>query len=136
MRLSRSSRFATALVALVCVLFAQLAMAAYACPGLQIAEWEGMAEQMAADAGQHGMPDCETMDTEQPAMCHAHLQAGDQSLDKPGTPHLPAAVAQPLMSALVSIDAAYLPAASHAHAPWLRRSSGPPLSIQHCCFRI
>lgn len=136
MRLSRSSRFATALVALVCVLFAQLAVAAYVCPGMQIAEWEGMAGEMVADAGEHKMPDCESMDTEQPVLCHAHLQVGDQSLDKPGTPNLPAAMAASLVLTLVSMDTAYLPAASHADAPWLRRSSDPPLSIQHCCFRI
>lgn len=77
---NRRHRLITVLVALVSLLFMQLAVAGYVCPGSEskIAEAAAMAEV--------GMPCAEsmplTMDDEQPNLCHAHCQAGQQSADK------------------------------------------------------
>lgn len=131
MRLSRPSRFFAALIAVVSVLFSQLAIAAYACPGLPTDQ----VMAMAADAD-HVMPDCEQMDSAQPALCHAHMQAGDQTLDKPPSPNVPPTVAVLLMPAMSDLHLAAPLVVFYADAAGLRRSSDPPLSIRNCCFRI
>jgi len=68
------------------LLFSQLALASYVCPGVQDAD--SMAEMMAA-----GAP-CEGMDMAQPVLCFQH--AADMSLSfepvKLATPSLPATV--------------------------------------------
>lgn len=134
MRLTRRSRFASALIALFGVLFMQLAMAAYACPSLQPAE--PVAMTMAS--GDHdGMAGCEeVVDIEQPALCHAHAQIGDQSLDKPASPGVAPSVAVVLVPAMQTISATDPPLPRHAEAAWLMQDSFPPLSIRNCCFRI
>lgn len=131
MRLSRSSRFFAALLAVVSVLFSQLAMAAYACPGLPTSQ----AMALVAEAD-HVMPDCEQMDSAQPALCHAHMQAGDQTLDKPPSPNVPPTVAVLLMPAMSDLHLALPPVVFYTDVAGLRRSSDPPLSIRNCCFRI
>jgi hypothetical protein len=68
----RLLRRATAFVVVLSLLFAQLALAAYACPGEQ--DEQAMAERMAA-----GMP-CEGMDPGQPALCHEHAIGAPQSV--------------------------------------------------------
>ncbi|MBY0243593.1 MAG: hypothetical protein K2X55_30245 [Burkholderiaceae bacterium] len=131
MRLSRPSRFFAVLAAVVSVLFSQLAMAAYACPGLPT----GQAMAMAAEAD-HVMPDCEQMDSALPALCHAHMQAGDQTLDKPPSPNVPPTVAVLLMPVMSDLHLAPPLVVFYADAAGLRRSSDPPLAIRNCCFRI
>lgn len=77
---NRRTRLITVLFALLSLLFMQLAVAGYACPGTgsKIAEAAAMAEA--------GMPCAESMplsmDDQQPNLCHAHCQAGQQSADK------------------------------------------------------
>jgi hypothetical protein len=79
------------------LLFSQLALASYVCPGA--AELDAMAEMMAA-----GEP-CEGMDSAQPVLCHQH--AADMSLSfepvKVATPSLPAVV-QMLVLPLVPLS--------------------------------
>lgn len=131
MRLSRPSRLYAVLLAIASVLFAQLAIAAYACPGLPT----GQALALAAEAD-HVMPNCEQMDNAQPALCHAHMQASDQSLDKPPSPNVPPVVAVLLIPAMSDLHQALPPVVLYTAAAELRRSSDPPLSIRNCCFRI
>lgn len=132
MRLSRPSRFFAVLLAVVSVLFSQLAMAAYACPG---SAGQVMEMTMASEAD-HVMPDCEQMDNAQPALCHAHVQASDQTLDKPPSPNVPPTVAVLLMPAMSDLHLAPSQVDFFVVAAELRRSSDPPLSIRNCCFRI
>jgi hypothetical protein len=76
----------TAFVVVISLLFSQLALASYVCPGAGDAA--AMAEMMAA-----GAP-CEGMDSIRPALCHQY--AADMSLSfepvKLATPSLPAVV--------------------------------------------
>ena len=136
MKLSRSSRFVAALVALVSVLFTQLAVAAYACPSMQVGQAMDVALMAAAESDHHMMPDCAEMDIEQPVLCHAHAQVGDQSLDKPNLPDVSSSVAILLVPEIGDIHVAYRPKGAFAGAPSFMRASAPPLSIQNCCFRI
>lgn len=68
------------------VLFSQMALASYVCPGMNSAE--SMAEAMA-----EGAP-CDGMDTAQPVLCHQHAADASQSFEKvkAATPSLPAVV--------------------------------------------
>ena len=60
----RLDRLTTALFVVLSLLFSQLALANYACPGQ--ADVEAMAAMMAT-----GQP-CDGMDPQQPALCHEH----------------------------------------------------------------
>jgi hypothetical protein len=137
MKLSRRSRLTTALFALVSVLFMQLAVAAYACPSMQIGYASESSVTQAQAADHQNMAGCEgVVDTEQPQLCHAHAQVGNQSLDKPASPDVSPSVAILLVPAINDIDLAYRPIAARADTAWLMRTFAPPLSIQNCCFRI
>lgn len=130
---NRRTRLITVLFALVSLLFMQLAVASYACPGAQsarVAEVAAMAEA--------GMPCAETMslrmDDEQPHLCQAHCQANQQTADKYELPAMaPVALAD---IAYIPFIAPHLPEGAPAQAPLLKRTTAPPLAVQHCCFRI
>lgn len=129
---NRRHRLITVLFALVSLLFMQLAVAGYVCPGSgsKIAEAAAMAEA--------GMPCAESMplsmDDEQPNLCQAHCQAGQQSTDRH---QVPSPVAIGVLPADYSLQAA-IPVFSEAplQAPHLQRTTAPPVSIRNCCFRL
>jgi hypothetical protein len=114
MKLPRKHRFLTALIALFGMLFMQLAVASYTCP----------------------MPGCDQVDQAQPALCHAHCQDGTSSLDKAEAPVVaPAAVIVFAILAPLEPLAPLGPPGAEP-ASFLQRSTAPPISIRHCCFRI
>jgi hypothetical protein len=125
---SRPRPFA-AILAIVAVLFSQLAVSAYACPGADAM----MPVAVVADEA----PPCHENPTsvETTPLCQAHCQQGDQSSDVRAA-SLPAVmfVALPAPDALVlhvggTRAIAALPSL-------LERPTGPPLAVRHCCFRI
>lgn len=88
----------TAFLVVLSLLFSQLALASYVCPGAAVA---------AATAAMAPGEPCEGMDTVQPVLCHQH--AADMSLSfepvKAATPSLPAIVqvlAVPLLLAALA----------------------------------
>jgi len=133
MKLSRPSRFVAAFIALFGMLFMQLAVAGYACPELNI-ELVSKSVAMPTDAG--SMPGCAGMDQEQPSLCHAHDQAGNQSLDKAELPHVQPFMAAALTLVFDDIEPAYSPISAQPDSVLLTRATAPPLSIRHCCFQI
>ncbi|MES2509989.1 MAG: hypothetical protein V4625_08670 [Pseudomonadota bacterium] len=74
------------------------------------------------------------MDDEQPNLCHAHCQADSQSADKYQFPSLVAVDALPAAPALQIALLPFVEAPSQA--PYLQRTTAPPLSIRNCCFRL
>ena len=82
----RLQRLTTIFAVVLSLLFSQLALANYACPGQ--ADAEAMAEMMAA-----GSP-CEGMDQNQPTLCHEHSAGAPQSVEaaKVPAPTLPMVV--------------------------------------------
>ena len=130
--MSRRFRLITALLALVALLFSSAALAGYACPGGEkAAEIARMTEA--------GMPCAQemasSMDEEQPALCHAHCQATEQSADN----YHPPVVADVLHAAPGLTVAFVEPARVRAGLGTSRqiwRDTGPPLAIRNCCFRI
>ena len=133
MTVRRRTRCMTALLALVSLLFMQLALASYVCPG-ELAQLTPL-----AGAQQSGMPCAEPMstvaDNEQPNLCKAHCEDADRSS---------AIVKVPTMDAPDALVAYFLADPSRPilsgglplQMPLLQRSTAPPLNIRHCCFRI
>jgi len=125
------------------LLFAQMMVAAYACPAISP---EGAAKGMHAvsypvvafsDAAPQtaGMPDgCDGMAFDSANLCAAHCQAGDQNIDPgqaiavPANPFSSFYVVQ-VPSASSSLDRNSIPSEFANAIP-------PPHAILHCCFRI
>lgn len=128
----RRTRLLTAVFALVSLLFMQLAVAGYVCPGAgsKVSDISAMAEA--------GMPCAQSMtlnmDEEQPNLCQAHCQTGHQSADKH---ELTSPVAISALPANFSLQIAF-PVFFEAplQAPHLRRTTAPPVAIRNCCFRL
>ncbi len=113
-----------ALIALLGLLFQQLAMAAYVCP---LESGDGGNITASSD-----IPPCHTSDDQ--ARCHQHCHPLQLSLDHPSNPTV----------------AALLPATTWLYEPVHRnrggnraisfeviaRATAPPLNIQHCTFQI
>lgn len=128
----RHTHLITVLFALVSLLFMQLAVVSYACPkdASKVTQVKIMAE---AD-----MPCAESMvmavDEGQPSLCHAHCQATEQSADKY---QVPSAIAVGLLPSGLTLDGVFPLFANVAQqAPYLQRTTAPPLAIQNCCLRL
>lgn len=107
----------TAFFVVLSLLFSQLALASYVCPGT--AEPAAMAETMAS-----GEP-CEGMDTAQPVLCHQYANSAPQSFEqpKPATLSLPAIVQVLVLPAVM--EAASTTALGHTAAPGARPPPEP-----------
>lgn len=137
------------------LLFAQMAIAAYACPNLSKATLAGasMHSQVqevmrtdadhsiqaspamgAADAAQFMSVDCDQVDVEAPNLCAEYCKQGQQSAD-----HTPNSTIAPVfLTALYSVmHSTAAPTAEAAYyAPgMLLQAAGPPHAIEHCCLR-
>ena len=129
---NRHRRLSTVFFALASLLFMQLAIAGYACPGT------GSKAAEVAAMTKAGMPCVESMDMSmddtQPNLCHAHCQVGQQSADKYQTSFPPAIDTLPSDLTLQVI----LPQFAQAplQTPHLQRTTAPPLAIRNCCFRL
>ena len=109
-RHSRSGLF-IGLFMVISLLFSQLALAAYVCPG--VPDTAAMAERMAA-----GEP-CDGMDTAQPVLCHQYSANAPQSaeLSKVPAPSLPAIIQVLVVPAVAdAIATLALPVASAPEA--------------------
>ena len=107
----RTHRLTTTLVVVLSLLFSQVVLAAYVCPGQQLQP--SMEEMMAA-----GMP-CDGMDEQQPVLCHQHQAGGVQSVEAVKLPTVaPAAVVLALQAPLVlqALDTARLGAPTRPDA--------------------
>lgn len=124
------------MIALFGMLFMQLAVASYACPGLTMGQGnDGAIAMSAASVGQN-MAGCQGMDDAQPNPCQAYGQVGNQLLDKPDLPQVQPFVAIGLALPLLPIDVTAAPTAIPVETAQLSRSTAPPLAIRNCCFRI
>lgn len=129
--MSHRSHFLTAVIAIATLLFAQLAVAAYACPAYLTGQTAS-----AADRETRAMPDCVDAETGELALCHSHCLQGAQSFDKPGAQSIPPVIAAGFIT--VSADRQFLfdLSPSRPRAYPLARSTEPPLFVRNCCFRI
>lgn len=128
--MTRRLRFLTAVLATLGMLFAQLAVAAYACPAM------GTGLEASSPSSMEDCCDPAPMDIDQPALCHAHCHPGAQALEKP-TASLPH---QAPASTLVAVPvgprlAATVVAPGEQHS-LLVRATAPPVALRHCCLRV
>ena len=130
MKTPNRNRLLSAVVALLSLLFMQLAVAAYACPNLMPAPQAPMLDS----AGQP-MADCAETDQQSPTLCHAHTHKQTPSLEKPDAPAVMPFVPASLALVLVWPEqAAALPGPPQV---FLHGSgTSPPIAIRHCCFRL
>lgn len=131
MRYPRRIRFLAALVALVSLLFTQLALASYDCPQLG----QALAQVAAQDAQVVHASCCAPHDKQSPNVCEAHGQASSQAPDLPPQPPVAPFVPAGLVLSLSSVDIP-LPPDLEAPAAFLAAAgSTPPIPIRHCCLR-
>lgn len=134
---SRRLRKLTVLMSLWALLFAQTALAGYACPGAaKAAEVARMAAHVAAEASpcSEMMSMAGTMDEGNEPLCHAHCQSSQGASDPGSSAHAP----DPGQAAAV-LTVRLAPTSarpSGPQLPLLRVAASPPLAITHCCFRI
>ena len=94
------------------VVFAQMSIAAYACP--------------AASGSAQGPS---------PALCAAHCDFGNQSADHASTPTAQPALITTVYS-LAALTVPSVPAGARFDQPGPQSARSPPLAILHCCFRF
>ena len=113
-------------LAVFALLFAQIGLAAYACPNLS--RGPGAGNETAAE-----LP-CADMDSQQPAVCHEHCkdQAGLDQVQPAGVPSS-MAMASSLVLPLFDAHRATIPASCAGPDP--ARVTAPPPSILFCVFR-
>jgi len=134
MRLARSLTRSICRLLIGALLFAQLAIAAHACPGMSE---PAPAPAVAADAA---MPPCHEMDEAQPNLCLEHCRSGQQAatdLAQPATALAPVALA--LFYPLPAPAPADVASTERGAPPTFderRAGAPPPHSILHCCWRI
>lgn len=122
MKVFRRSLFAW--IALLGIVFSQLAVSAYACPLLNPAN---ATEQMQAQGDMAGMPCAEmdmTADTEQPTLCVQHCDQGNQAVGAVAVPDF-----QPVLVFLLTVPTLRLaeaPSETHVQEPLLARITSPP----------
>ena len=132
---NRRKRLFTVLFALANVLFMQLAVAAYACPG----GVESRMDLAAAPAVHAGMPCAESMalamDDEQPGLCAAHCKVDQQTADKYQPPVF-ASVGAVGGDYPVTRLLALAPPGMPLQAPMQARTTALSVAVRHCCFRL
>tara|TARA_R110001599_G_scaffold353676_1_gene594997 strand:+ start:16680 stop:17120 length:441 start_codon:yes stop_codon:yes gene_type:complete len=128
MRRSRQSRVVVVLLALISILFMQLAMASYVCQDLQF----GLAANMMS-ADVIAVQDCHDIDAVQPNLCDEYAYA-DKQVEH--VPHISRAA--PFVAIGFALPVLFMASASQlpTHAVALTRATAPSLAIGHCCFRI
>jgi hypothetical protein len=115
-----------ALIALLGLLFQQVAMAAYTCPS------ESPSPTMAASSD---MPDCAQAAANDKARCQNHCHPQSASADHAAQPTVPSALLPP--TTWLRADAWQSSAGVATPVCEITaRAAAPPLSIQHCTFQI
>ncbi len=82
------------------------------------------------------MPGCDQPDPVQPALCHAHCLDGKTSLDKPEAPTVSPAVVIAFATLIQPQPLLAVAQLGFEQPSFLHRTTAPPISIRHCCFRI
>ena len=135
MKTSYFKRLLTAIVVIFSMLFMQLAVASYVCPGMSAGS--PMADAAPA-AMMPDMPNCDGMDPEQSTLCHVYAvgEPTKQSLETPPAPVVPPFVPVELVLSLAIFDVLVQPSLQVYPPIALMRTSSPPIAIRNCCFRI
>ena len=136
MELSRAIRKSTSVMLMAVLLFAQLAVASYACPRLGGMDPVSMSALMPKLMALGMAPGCDQLDPEAANLCVEHCRQGQQSADTAAAPAVSAAI--PTLLYLIPTEPQHLPGSGRS-APAVDDSVGaalePPHAILHCVFR-
>ena len=132
MKMSRFSRLVAASVMLFSLLFAQLAVAAYACPAS--GNGSPAVHKLLIDPEMSG---CRGMSADQqsPSLCAAHCDNTPQSAEIPSTPAAAPFIPVTLCVVLDKGDLACA-IAPLSEGLQLNQAAAPPLIIRNCSFQI
>jgi hypothetical protein len=128
----RRHRLYLVLVACAQLLFMQLALAQYVCPGMGALAAAGTSTQ--ADTA-HGADCPDAGNPERAALCMAHCQAAGSS---PQAHPVPVFAPLPLNGMPPPWAHALQPpfAAALLSSRWTDHAFSPPIGLRHCCLRI
>ncbi|MES2899346.1 MAG: hypothetical protein V4723_06425 [Pseudomonadota bacterium] len=135
MKTSRTSSIVAAIVAIFSMLFMQVAVASYVCPGVPMGSLNEGASVKTAMAE---MPNCDGMDPAQSTLCHLYAvgEPPAQSLAKTPVPDVGPFVPAILIMELRIFNIALIPDSNPFVPIALTRTTAPPIAIRNCCFRI
>ena len=126
-------RVAAASAAILCLLFSQLAVAAFACPALLHAAVAASGPHP-VDPANEATDHCAGNDAVRSGLCQAHCSPAQLSLSQPQTDAPPV-----ILVAAQPCSARREPALLASGSPQFDvplRGHSPPHTILHCCFRI
>ena len=136
MDLTRAIRKSISLMLLGVLLFAQLAVASYACPRLGGMDPASMSASMPELMSVGMAPGCDQLDPSAANLCAEHCHQGQQSADTAASPAVGAAI--PTLLYLIPTELQHLPGSGRS-APAVVDSvvaaPEPPHAILHCVFR-
>ena len=121
----RFHRLAAAFFVVWSLLYSQLALASYACPGQ--ADAQAMAAMMDA-----GVP-CQGMDQQQPALCHEHAADPGKAFEPIKLPAAAAPAIVQMIELPSALDASHARAAPTSERPEVRP---PPDPLFLCTLRL
>lgn len=136
MRLTRRNRTLTALLALISLLFMQLAVAAHACQVAQPVVMQAALHVAAADMPGCAMMDSGKSDGQAASLCHEHCAPAGQSLDRTPAPDVTPFFPLLLPQCVERIADSALPSPPHHTDAAPAERGAPSLAVRHCCFRI
>lgn len=130
--MTRTHRRFIARLAIALLLFMQLAVAAYACPG--VAKVYESSQTMENAGMEMGGDCCPTLDPADPNLCQEHGQQGSHAT---GLTHPPAplGVDLPLLAVVPPIELVLAPTLPDVLPEFLARTTAPPPAIRFGVFR-
>ena len=126
--MNRLLRKIISLLGIGSLLFAQLAVSAYACP-MQFTALDDAATVMVACEESSSVRDMAS-----PALCQQHCENGQKNVND--TPQTPTFFAVETGLVVTRLTEPILPIEAAVLSPSLLRATSPPLAIRNCCFRI
>lgn len=132
--MTRALRRFIAKLGIAALLFMQLAVAAYACPGAPSSSDSPMVMAMADTAEAMPVGDCAMVDQSAPNLCEQHCQLDSQA-NGHASPPLVFAVDLPLLTVVPVVDVSPAPVALDVSPEFLAHATAPPPSIRFCVFR-
>lgn len=132
--MTRALRRFIAKLGIAALLFMQLAVAVYACPGVSSSSDAPMVMAMADTAEAMPLSDCAMVDPSDPNLCKQHCQHDSQA-NGHASPPLVFAVDLPLLAVLPGVEVPPAPVALDVSPEFLAHATAPPPSIRFGVFR-
>jgi hypothetical protein len=132
--MTRALRRFIARLGIAALLFMQLAVAVYACPGVLSSSDSSAVMAMADTAEAMPASDCAMIDPSAPNLCEQHCQHDSQANGQ-ASPSLVFAVDLPLLTVLPLVEMFPAPLALGVSPEFLAHATAPPPSIRFGVFR-